>query len=224
MSQTISGRAGAEGSQFTRDKLPVPMGRTVIDRDGFPKDVIMTRTADSINIDMDGYKNDVRFVTTSGRCYVDREGQVNDVDIRLTPGQIVIDREAVAKDMVVRFGRNEITIDREDYANDCKISFANSQIQVEFEGYNRDVRIQRNGDKIFVDREGTKDDYTIPIALFPGGWPSKPSLLSVCDFIGMEPTIADALDRWNANGQVNLDDLVRATPRGEVLILDNRFV
>lgn len=223
MSQTISNAPSRDLGYYTREKLPIPQGRTVIDLDGFSNDVILNRQKDQITVDVDGYKNDLRIVTSHGRAFVDRDGIVNDVEIRITPGQIVVDRENVARDLTVQYARNAIVVDRDQYANDYKISFSNSLIEVAQNGHPK-VRIQRNGDKIFFDREGTKDDLTIPVGLFPGGWPSKPSLLSVCDYIGMEPTVADALDRWNASGQVDPDDLIRATPKGEVLFLDNKFV
>jgi hypothetical protein len=193
---------------------PVPQGQTRFQNQGMPAHMELRRSESEIKVDSYYPQEDFSVRKSGEEVKMDHFGFNFDVTFRRQGDDIEVDRAGIHNDLKVERDSSTIKLDRPGVQNDVTVSFRDNEVQVHSFDPNQRVTLQRRGDQVRVTRNGFSHEQ-YPAGLHPGGWPEEPSLLSVAEFVGMEPQTADALDRWAAEG-VDMDDLVRVDRQGQI--------
>lgn len=201
---------------------PIPAGRVRF-RNGMSTRLQTDRSETRIRVDVrDGSHGDVNLSKSGDTVQVDRWGTDQDVQFRKQGQNIEIDRFGIYNDLNILRNSHTVKIDRPGNSSDVSASFSANQIEIRNPEPQTTTVLRRRGDEVQVHQHGFLVE-SFPVSLFPGGWPARPSLLAVSEYIGMPPQTADALDRWSAEG-VDMDDLVRVDKYGQVTTYDQNFI
>lgn len=192
----------------------VPMGRTQFKNQGAPTHLELRRSESEIQVDSFYPQEDFSVRKSGEEVKIDHFGFEYDTTFRRNGQDIEVDRPGIHQDMKVERNGSSIKLDRPGIQGDVTISFSGDRVDVRPFDISQRVTLERHGDQVRVRQSGfTYEQY--PAELHPGGWPEQPSLLSVAEFVGLQPQTADALDRWAADG-VDMDDLVRVDRQGQI--------
>ena len=193
---------------------PVPQGQTRFKNQGAPAHLELRRSESEIQVDSFYPQEDFSVRQSSGQVKMDHFGVQFDVTFRRQGSDIEVDRSGIHNDFKVERDGSVIKLDRMGVQNDVTINFRDNEVEIRPFHPAQTVKLQRRGDQVRIQRSGYSHEQ-YPAGLHPGGWPEEPSLLSVAEFVGLEPQTADALDRWSAHG-VDMDDLVRVDRQGQI--------
>lgn len=192
----------------------VPEGRTRFKTQGAPSHLELRRSESEIQVDSFYPQEDFSVRKSGEEVKIDHFGFDFDVSFRRNGSNIEVDRPGAYADMQVQRDESNIKLDRFGFQNDVTVRFSENEIDVRPADPTQRVTLQRHGDQVQVWQNGfVYQQY--PAALHPGGWPDQPSLLSVAEFVGMDASTADSLDRW-ATGGVDMDDLIRVDRQGQI--------
>jgi hypothetical protein len=193
---------------------PVPYGQTRFKNQGAPIRMELRRSESEIQVDGFYPQEDFSVRKSGEQVKMDHFGFDFDVTFRRSGDDIEVDRSGIHNDLKVQRDGSTIKLDRMGVQNDVAVSFNGDQIDIQPFLPHQRVLLKRQGDQVRIQRSGFSHEQ-YPVGLHPGGWPEEPSLLSVAEFVGLEPQTAEALDRWAAEG-VDLDDLVRVDRQGQI--------
>mgnify|MGYP001228402509 CR=1 FL=1 len=200
----------------------VPEGRTTLkDQFGSPY-LQMDRDESEIAVQTLYPQNDFRVRGDQDSVLLDyRLGGQFDVAFQRSGQDIFVDRPGVSGDFAVRRDESSVTIDRPGPYNDVLVRFGPNRIDVNTFDPTQRVSIERRGEDVFVSQGGFLAE-TYPAKLFPGGWPSEPTLSSVSEYTGLDERTSESLDRWAKTG-IDKDDIVRVDRQGQLYTFESYY-